>query len=551
MSNKVVGKQADRPKVKTFDSILKDFPKDRVYNDYIVNDISYYDLVSKYGISKYMFDRLLREYNIKKDRKKAYQRGLKTKYAQYGSKEAYIKHSQEKQLCTIVEKYGSLDTLNAIKSQKSKQMWDGRSAKERAELAKRIATNGGGWNKNTIKSTVQAKYGVSNISEVQEVQSKKMETLKQTSQEKWGCNHPFQVLENRDKASQAILDKYHVRYASQSPIIRVKIRQTNLLKRGAPYGFNLNTVVENNLKKYGYMWNCQRPECRNAVGSKGSHTIPNEQFAKLLDDNNIIYTREFSLQRYVYDFKINNILIEINPSATHNSTWSLFDKTKGIDKYYHFNKSKIANTNGYRCIHVWDWDDCTKVVQLLKHREKVNARDCVVSSVPENIAKDYLNEHHLQGYVKDDIRLGLYYNDEVVEIMTFGKPRYNSKYEYELLRLCGHKYVVGGAEKLFKYFITTYNPTSIVSYCDFSKFSGDVYTALGMSLQKTDVAKHWYCIKTHQHILDSSLNKVGFDNLFGTNYGVGQSNAELMKQNGFVEIYDAGRGRFVWNSSKL
>lgn len=61
--------------------------------------------------------------------------------------------------------------------------------------------------------------------------------------------------------------------------------------------------------------------------------------------------------------------------------------------------------------------------------------------------------------------------------MSFGKPRYNKNYECELLRLCtknGYA-VVGGAEKLFSYFVKTHNPKSVISYCDLSKFMGNVY----------------------------------------------------------------------------
>ena len=49
-----------------------------------------------------------------------------------------------------------------------------------------------------------------------------------------------------------------------------------------------------------------------------------------------------------------------------------------------------------------------------------------------------------------------------------------------------------------------YDPQSIVSYCDKSKFRGDIYTSLGFS-------------------------------------EVGTSNKELMRAHGFVEIYDAGQ----------
>ena len=43
-------------------------------------------------------------------------------------------------------------------------------------------------------------------------------------------------------------------------------------------------------------------------------SIENERFEHLLHDNNIEYVTEFPLGGYFYDFKVGNILIEINPS---------------------------------------------------------------------------------------------------------------------------------------------------------------------------------------------------------------------------------------------
>jgi hypothetical protein len=130
--------------------------------------------------------------------------------------------------------------------------------------------------------------------------------------------------------------------------------------------------------------------------------------------------------------------------------------------------------------------------------------------------------------------------------MTFGKPRYNKNFEYELLRLCSNSLVIGGAEKLFKYFINTYKPTSIVSYCDTSKFTGDVYTKLGFLLKgKSHPSCHWYNGK--KHVTNNMLQKIGFDKIFDTDYGKGTSNNELMRQHKFVEIYDTGQATYIWN----
>ena len=61
----------------------------------------------------------------------------------------------------------------------------------------------------------------------------------------------------------------------------------------------------------------------------------------------------------------------------------------------------------------------------------------------------------MQGPVRGQtVCLGLIHEGELVQIMTFGKPRYNKNYQWELLRLCTNSdyNVLGGASKLFKNF---------------------------------------------------------------------------------------------------
>ena len=79
-----------------------------------------------------------------------------------------------------------------------------------------------------------------------------------------------------------------------------------------------------------------------------------------------------------------------------------FKNNKGQDPKYHQEKSILAETNGFRCIHVWDWDDKNKIVALLKKRTKINARDCDIVEVSQLEASEYLNKYHLQGYAKDE-----------------------------------------------------------------------------------------------------------------------------------------------------
>ena len=101
---------------------------------------------------------------------------------------------------------------------------------------------------------------------------------------------------------------------------------------------------------------------------------------------------------------------------------------------------------------------------------------------------------------------------------------------------------------LWNYFLETYNPSSVISYCDRAKFSGNVYDSLGFTLKQSKTpSRHWWNGKIH--ITDNFLRQRGFDQLFGDEYGCygkGSSNEDLMRKHGFVEIWDAGQAVYIW-----
>lgn len=416
------------------------------------------------------------------------------------------------------------------------------------------------------QQTCQSHFGVDYPMQSNEIKEKS----KQTCFEKYGCEYSFQSDKVKEKSKQTCLEKYGVEYVSQAEEIKEKIRQTNIKKygvdnplkskdvrqqivntniaiRGVAYPTQdcavLDKQIKTNLERYNVTYNIQLPQSNK--GSRDSK--PNQQFMNLLEANNIKYEREFALGKYLYDFKVGNTLIEINPSATHNTLWGPYGNHEGIDKNYHKNKSEFAKD--YRVIHVFDWDDPQIIVNLLKNNEVIYGRNTIVRDVTKEETDEFLKKNHVQGTCRgQQIRIGLYNNDKLVSIMTFGKPRYNKKYEYELLRYCTINNVIGGAKKLFSHFIKEYNPESVVSYCDKSKFSGKVYTDLGFNLKLDGKPmKHWYNPKEKvSHITDNLLRQRGFDQLFNTNFGKGTSNEQLIIDRGYVSIYDCGQNTYVW-----
>lgn len=468
-------------------------------------------------------------------------------------KENNLEKKTKEQVCSIIR--------NTLKS---------KSDEEKADIQRRK------------DNTCLDRYGVKNSSMSIEVRNKISKSLNEMPEEKkrLRTQHFKETMSNKTNEEKEKISQHRsvatLQYFEQMTAEKRKEfsqimsetyknlseeQKANRVKKGIEtkiqrYGKNYNSLmyeksrdklVETNLDKYGVPYYCMAEKCRSAKGGNASNTTPNNKFARLLEENNIVYTREFRVENYSFDFKVNDILIEIDPAVTHNVSWSPFGN-KTIDKNYHYNKSKCAFDNGYRCIHIFDWDNVDKIVSLLKTRDRVFARNCKIKEISRNDTVNFLNEYHLQGYAKDSIRLGLFYEEKLVSVMTFGKPRYNKNFDYELIRYCSIYDVIGGAEKLFSYFIKNYSCSTIISYCDFSKFTGQLYEKLGFIKTDCAISKHWYRSKTNTHITDNLLRQRGFDQLFNTNYGKNTCNESLMLENDFVEIYDAGQIKYEYYS---
>jgi predicted DNA-binding protein YlxM (UPF0122 family) len=366
----------------------------------------------------------------------------------------------------------------------------------------------------------------------------------------------YNIKKDKSKSRYKGLQTAAIKYGSNNANNWIKAQQTRIQNYGSleeSYKQGFEKIKQTNLKRYGSEIIFNMPNIASHINKE--YTEPNEAFRHKLETNNIVYSREFVIGTKAYDFKVDDCLIEINPTITHNADWLPFGNHIGKENNYHLSKTKLADDNGYRCIHVWDWDNYNKILTLLLPRDTIYARKCIVKPVDNHDAENYCNEYHLQNYAKCSVRLGLYYNDELVSLMTFGKPRYNKNYEWELIRYCAHKNVIGGDEKLFKHFIQQYKPKSIISYCDNSKFRGTTYIKLGFKLKSKGIPTcHWYNIKTKEHYTDALIRKEGFSRIIhhcepseDKNLTT-DSNRELMLQAGFLRVFDCGQSVWIYNS---
>ena len=323
-------------------------------------------------------------------------------------------------------------------------------------------------------------------------------------------------------------------------LVDYKNAKTNV-KITCPIHGEFIQVPDNHIsKKYG----CTK--CSNCGVSK----VENEliDFIKTIEDNvelsvnTILYPKHIDI--YLPSKKIG---FEFNGLYWHNELYK--------DKNYHLDKTVLAEEKGIKLIHIFEdeWmykQDIVKsrIKNLLGLSEyKIFARKCVIKEVDNAIVKEFLNINHIQGDCKSKIKLGLYYDNELVSLMAFGFLRKNlhQKKEdnvYELIRFCNklNTNVVGGADKLLKYFIKNYGPDEIISYADRRWSQGGLYEKLGFEFIHDSVPNYWY--------VNGNLREYRFkyrkDVLVREGYDNKLTEHEIMLSRGLYRIYDCGSKKY-------
>lgn len=244
------------------------------------------------------------------------------------------------------------------------------------------------------------------------------------------------------------------------------------------------------------------------------------------------------------------LAIEFNGNYWHSKLFK--------SETYHQAKTIECDKLGIQLIHIfeYEWDDEEQQIKLKQYLKEmicgydkiVHARDCEVRQVNKseitNVA-EFLSKYHLQGYTDAKVYYALYLNNEMVSIMLFDIPKFNSCAEWELIRYCTKQgiRVIGGAEKLLSSFILENNPINIISYCDISKFNGCIYKHLGF--KETGITYPSYAwIKGREIIYDYAFQK---SNLIDKELSIyGSNEDEIMTNLGYYRVYNSGNKVFIW-----
>jgi hypothetical protein len=235
------------------------------------------------------------------------------------------------------------------------------------------------------------------------------------------------------------------------------------------------------------------------------------------------------------------------------------------DSQYHLNKTIECESQGIQLIHIFE-DEWLNKSDIVKRRIrhlmgmntniKIYARKCQLKEISHPEASLFLSTYHIQGSDRAAIRVGAFYDNVLVSVMTFGKRRLalgiktSDIGEFELLRFCiGEQPVVGIAGKLFSYFIKQYHPTKVVTYGDRRYSSKDAfYTQIGFVRKGETCPNYWY-IKYNElrreyrfGFRKSELSRKlkTFDPLL--------TEWQNMQLNGYDRIWDCGHFKYEWKA---
>ena len=243
------------------------------------------------------------------------------------------------------------------------------------------------------------------------------------------------------------------------------------------------------------------------------------------------------------------IAIEFNGGYWHSDEFK--------SKKYHQEKTILCARKGIRLIHIfeYEWDDLNKREKILKyiknvlniHKTKIYARKTEVRNIDADIKNKFINEYHLQGDTGSLVNIGCFYNNELIGVMTFGKPRFNETYDYEIIRYVWKDdiIVVGGTNKMLSYFINKYKPKNILTYSDISKFTGNTYSRAGFKVDGfTEPNYIWWDsnkneVLTRYQTQKHKLLELGLGNKE-------QTEDDIMKELGYLKIYDSGNLRLIY-----
>jgi ribosomal protein L31 len=270
------------------------------------------------------------------------------------------------------------------------------------------------------------------------------------------------------------------------------------------------------------------------------------ELAEFIRSLSVDATVEHRVGGLSYDvaLKSYNILIEYNGLKWHQGPNG---QRRDTIKY------RNALSHGWQFISIFEDEwirQRPKVESMIKNKlglckpKTSRPSKCDIDLVPAREADEFYEKFHYIGRAKAPINYAVRFDNNMVACMSFKRPTRQSKHSWELVRMASHTDVRihGIWSKLFRDFVRTKNPDSIVSFSDNRLFNGSVYEHLGFKLDGEIPADYYWC-KSQRRWHKSGLRKTLKER------DSGLTEFELRTKQGYFRVWDVGKKRWVWSKS--
>lgn len=451
--------------------------------------------------------------------------------------------------------------------------------------------------KERLKEYNQVNFKVDHVSQREDVKLKISNSHKNISSEeqdlrnkkrkisvnnKYNCDYSFQDPAVKQKINTTMLDKYGDINPYKSSIIRQKMHKTKRNKYWNYFNILLkekfltplfDKEYYSNILNKEYKYSCIK--CNKIIttdkitpiriwcGCDKSRSHFEDDIISWLNSigitkiepNKLFRDPVTNLNKYEIDVFLPdlNLGIDFHGTYWHSNLYKSSNYHK--DKYLFF---KNSNINLIQVFEI-DWINKEHIVKsIIKNKLKLNAskiyaRSCVIKAVLAKDSKIFLEMNHLQGPIHSKVNMGLYYKEELVALLNMSKNRYSTTEEWEVIRFTSKTdtTIIGGFERLLKYFIDQHTPKNIVSFVNVNYFTGDSLSKLGFTLAHHTKPNYFYfksndVIKTYSSRIVFQKHKLKkLLPIFKSEL----SEWNNMQLNGYLRIFDAGNLKFVWKNN--
>jgi hypothetical protein len=235
---------------------------------------------------------------------------------------------------------------------------------------------------------------------------------------------------------------------------------------------------------------------------------------------------------------------------------NFFHTESKVGKTKHLKKADFCFEKSIKLIQIFEheWENKKEIIQsriknFLGVNTKIYARKCNISQLTTHEKDIFLQENHIKGKDTSQHNYCLKYNDEIVACMTFGKPRFNGNYNWELIRYCSKKEtnIIGGASKLLKAFRNNFNE-SIISYADRRWSDGNLYKQLGFKFVENTSPGYFYYNASRKKIINRMRAQKKRLQKILANFDASLTEKENMLIHGYERVYDAGNSVWILES---